>query len=519
MPPTFKHNFTAGPFQGTSTFSTGLFINNEFQDGEGQKTIDVFNPSTEKVIAQIAEASAADVDRAVQAAQKAFETSWGLTVPGNERGKLMMKLADLIERDIDEIAAIESLDNGKAFSVSKNFDVTQAAAVIRYYAGWADKVHGNVIEVNEQQLAYTRHEPIGVVGQIIPWNFPLYMFSWKVGPALATGNTIVLKPSEFTSLSALRVCALIVEAGFPPGVVNVVPGYGKIAGKAISTHMGIEKVAFTGSTVVGQEIMRDAASTNLKKVTLELGGKSPSIVFDDADIEQAVRWAAYGVFFNHGQTCCAGSRIFVQESIYDKFLEGFTKRVKSLQVGDPFHPETFQGPQVSQLQYDRVMGYIEHGKKEGATLHLGGERHGTEGYFIQPTIFTDVTADMKICREEIFGPVGVVKTFKDEHGRQIWIVIFAIFFISGADIIHQANDTFYGLAAAIFSSNISRALKTAHELKAGTVWINCVNQLHASVPFGGFKQSGFGRELGEYALDNYTNIKTVNVNLSRDSPI
>jgi len=285
-------------------------------------------------------------------------------------------------------------------------------------------------------------------------------------------------------------------------VVNVVPGYGKITGKAISTHMSIEKVAFTGSTVVGQEIMRDSANTNLKKVTLELGGKSPSIVFDDADIEQAIRWASYGVFFNHGQTCCAGSRIFVQESIYDKFLEGFTEQVKNLQVGDPFHPGTFQGPQVSQLQYDRVMGYIEHGKKEGATLHLGGQRHGTEGYFIQPTIFTDVTADMKICREEIFGPVGVIKTFKDED-----------------DIVHQANDTFYGLAAAIFSSNISRALKTAHELKAGTVWVNCVNQLHASVPFGGFKQSGFGRELGEYALDNYTNIKTVNVNLSRESPI
>jgi len=471
-------------------------------DGEGQKTIDVFNPSTDKIIAKISEASAADVDRAVQAAQKAFQTSWGLKVPGCERGKLLMKLADLIERDMDEIAAIESLDNGKAFSISKNFDVAQAAAVIRYYAGWADKIHGNVIEVNEHQLAYTRHEPIGVVGQIIPWNFPLYMFSWKVGPALATGNTIVLKPSEFTSLSALRVCALIVEAGFPPGVVNVIPGYGKIAGKAISLHMHIEKVAFTGSTVVGQEIMKDAASTNLKKVTLELGGKSPSIVFHDADIEQAVRWAAFGVYFNHGQTCCAGSRIFVQESVYEKFLHGFTEQVKKLKVGDPFHPETFQGPQVSQVQYDRVMGYIEHGKKEGATLHLGGQRHGTEGYFIQPTIFTDVTADMKISREEIFGPVGVIKTFKDED-----------------DIVHQANDTFYGLAAAIFSRDISRAIKTANDLKAGTVWINCVNQLHPSVPFGGFKQSGFGRELGEYALDNYTNIKTVNVNLSNPSPI
>jgi len=328
------------------------------------------------------------------------------------------------------------------------------------------------------------------------------MFSWKVGPALAAGNTIVLKPSEFTSLSALRVCALIAEAGFPPGVVNVVPGYGSIAGNAISSHPRIEKVAFTGSTAVGREIMKNAANTNLKKVTLELGGKSPNVIFGDADIEQAIRWAAFGIYFNHGQTCCAGSRVFVQESIYDDFLRRFTDFVTKIQVGDPFHPQTFQGPQVSQVQYERIMEYITKGKEEGATLHRGGERHGTEGYFIQPTIFTNVSPEMTICREEIFGPVVVISKFKDDD-----------------DIIHKANDTFYGLAAAIFSRDISRALKTANELKAGTVWINCTNQLHPSVPFGGFKQSGFGRELGEYALDNYTNVKSVHVNLSRPSPI
>jgi len=322
------------------------------------------------------------------------------------------------------------------------------------------------------------------------------MLSWKIGPALATGNVIVMKPSELTPLTALRLCSLFTEAGFPPGVFNLVTGYGHTVGHAITVHEGIEKVAFTGSTLVGRKIMEAAAKSNLKNVTLELGGKSPNIIFDDADLEKAVNWAAFGVFWNHGQTCCAGTRIFVQEGIYDKFLAAFTEKIKSINVGDPFGESTWHGPQVSQGQYERIMGYIKSGKEEGAKVHVGGERHGTEGYFVQPTIFTETKPNMKIVQEEIFGPVGVLIKFKDEE-----------------DVIRQANDTIYGLAAAVFTENLNRAIETAHKLKAGTAWINCVNQLHNNVPFGGFKQSGIGRELGEYAIHNYTNVKAVHVNL------
>lgn len=448
------------------------------------------------MITKISEGRAKDVDTAVAAAQNAFETAWGLNAPGTKRGHLLNNLANLMQKNFDELAAIEALDNGKTFSWAQKVDVKDSIACIRYYAGWADKIQGNTIETSEDKLVYTRHEPIGVVGQIIPWNFPLMMMAWKLGPALATGNCIVLKPSEFTPLTALRMCSLITEAGFPPGVVNVVNGYGSIVGSAISSHPHIEKVAFTGSTLVGRKIMKAAAESNLKNVTLELGGKSPNVIFDDADVDEAVSWASHGIFWNHGQACCAGSRIFVQEGIYDEFLKKFTEKAKSLKVGDPFAPDSYQGPQVSEIQYDRIMGYIKSGKEQGATIHLGGERHGAEGYFIQPTIFTDTKPDMTIVQEEIFGPVGVVIKFKDED-----------------DVIKQANDTVYGLAAAVFSKNINRALKTAHKLKAGTAWVNCANQLHANVPFGGFKQSGIGRELGEYALSNYTNVKAVHVNL------
>jgi aldehyde dehydrogenase (NAD+) len=322
------------------------------------------------------------------------------------------------------------------------------------------------------------------------------MMAWKIGPALACGNTVVLKPSEFTPLTAIRMCHLINEAGFPPGVVNVVTGYGNTAGNAISSHMKIEKVAFTGSTLVGRKIMEAAAKSNLKNVTLELGGKSPNIIFDDADIEQAVNWAAFGIFWNHGQTCTAGSRIYVQEGIYDEFFKLFMEKTRSLKIGDPFAPDTFQGPQVSEIQFNRIMSYIESGKAAGAKVEIGGERHGTEGYFIKPTIFTNVDPSMKIVQEEIFGPVCVVIKFKDEE-----------------DVIKQANDTFYGLAAAIFTQNLNRAINTAHRLKAGTAWINCVNSFNSNVPFGGFKQSGIGRECGDYALTNYTAVKAVHVNL------
>lgn len=335
--------------------------------------------------------------------------------------------------------------------------------------------------------------------------FPCICFlshRWKLGPALACGNTIVLKTAEQTPLSALRVCQLIVEAGFPAGVVNVISGFGPVAGAAIANHMNIEKVAFTGSTLVGRNIMKAAASTNLKKVTLELGGKSPNVIFEDADIDQAVRWSAFGIMFNHGQCCCAGSRVYVQESIYDKFMEKMLQVTRDLKVGDPFAEETFQGPQVSQLQFDRIMAYIDSGKQSGAKIATGGVRKGNEGYFIEPTIFTDVSPDAKIAREEIFGPVVVVSKFKDQE-----------------DLLRTANDSFYGLAAAVFSRDISRAIETAHALKAGTVWVNCYNQLNPQVPFGGFKQSGIGREMGEYALQNYTAVKAIHVNLNLPAPI
>jgi len=497
MSPSFSHNFNTHYFNGKTEFPTGIFINNEWRDGSDNTTIDIINPTTGKKITHIAEGTAKDVDLAVAAAQKAFDTVWGLNTPGFVRGKLLIRWAELIEEHIDELAAIECLDNGKIFPDAKGFDVTEAAATLRYYGGWADKNHGKVIETSESKLGYTRHEPFGVVGQIIPWNFPLLMFAWKMGPALATGNTIVIKPSELTPLSALRATQLAVEAGFPPGVINVVTGYGKTVGHAISSHPAIEKVAFTGSTLVGREIMRQAAISNLKNVTLELGGKSPNIIFEDADLDAVVQWATHGIYFNHGQTCCAGSRIYVQKSIFDKFQEKFVAHIKTMKLGNPLAQGTTQGPQVSQMQFDRIMNYIQDGKKAGAKAIIGGERHGSEGYFIQPTIFTNTTPDMRIVREEIFGPVGVLVPFENEE-----------------EIIRIGNDTMYGLAAAVFSRNITRALSVAHKLKAGTVWVNCCNLINPQLPFGGFKQSGIGRELGEYALANYTSVKCVHVDLT-----
>ncbi|KAG2120168.1 aldehyde dehydrogenase [Suillus cothurnatus] len=455
MPFTFTHEFNAPAFKGKVSFNTGLFINGQFLDGSDNTTI-------EYVITSVSEGTPKDVDLAVEAAQTAFDTTWGLHAPGAQRSILMSKLVALMEKNADELAALEALDNGKTYNWARNVDVAGSINCIRYYAGWADKITGQVQETTEDKLTYSRHEPIGVVGQIIPWNFPLLMMAWKIGPALACGNTV---------------------AGFPPGVVNVVTGYGSTACNVISSHMKIEKVAFTGSTLVGRKIMEAAAKSNLKNVTLELGGKSPNIIFDDADIEQAVNWAAFGIFWNHGQTCTAGSRIYVQEGIYDEFFKRFMEKTRSLKIGDPFAPDTFQGPQVSEIQFNRIMSYIESGKAAGAKVEIGGERHGTEGYFIKPTIFTNVNPSMKIVQEEIFGPVCVVIKFKDEE-----------------DVIKQANDTFYGLAAALFTQNLNRAINTAHRLKAGTAWINCVNSFNSNVPFGGFKQSGIGRECGDYAL-------------------
>ncbi|KAJ2924338.1 hypothetical protein H1R20_g12754, partial [Candolleomyces eurysporus] len=469
MPSTFSYEWNTEAFKGKTSFNTGLFINGKFVDGSNKTTIDVVNPTNGKLITKVSEGVEKDVDLAVEAAQKAFDTAWGLNAPGSQRSELLWKLAQAMEKHHDELAAVEALDNGKTFGWAKGTDVAFSIQVIKYFAGWADKITGQVVETDERKLTYTRHEPIGVVGQIIPWNFPLLMFAWKIGPALATGNTIILKPSEFTPLTAIKMCELINEAGFPP------------------------------CTLVGRKIMESAAKSNLKNVTLELGGKSPNIIFNDADMEKAVSWTTHGIFWNHGQACCAGSRIFVQAGIYDEFLKRFTEKAKAIKVGDPFAAGIDQGPQVSDIQYDRIMSYINSGRSDGATVHLGGERVGSEGYFIEPTIFTDVKPDMKIVKEEIFGPVGVVIKFEDEE-----------------DVIRQANDTTYGLAAAVFSQDINRALRTAHRLQAGTAWVNCANQLHANVPFGGFKQSGIGRELGEYALHNYTNVKAVHVNLGHE---
>ncbi|EIN03470.1 aldehyde dehydrogenase [Punctularia strigosozonata HHB-11173 SS5] len=496
MPKIHTQEFDTAVFKGKAEFNTGLFIDGKWVDGSDGKTIDVINPTTGKTVVQVSLGSPKDVDKAVAAARKAFETVWGTKTPGFERSHLLFKLAELMEQHSDRLAALEALDNGKTFGWAKGTDVAFATNTIRYYAGWADKNHGQTIETTDDKLGYTRHEPVGVVGQIIPWNFPLLMLSWKLGPALATGNTIVLKPSEFTPLTALYMTTLINEAGFPPGVVNIVNGYGQDVGQTIAEHLDIDKIAFTGSTLVGRKIMEAAARTNLKNVTLELGGKSPNVIFDDADLDEAVNWAAHGIFWNHGQACCAGSRIFVHEKIYDEFLKRFVAKTKSIKVGDPFEHDSYQGPQVSQQQYDRIMSYIDSGKEQGATVTLGGKRVGNEGYFIEPTIFTDTRPDMKIVQEEIFGPVGVVIKFHDDE-----------------DVIRQANETVYGLAAAVFSRDVTRALSVAHRLHAGTTWVNCANMLHPQIPFGGFKQSGIGRELGEYALANYTNVKAVHVNL------
>lgn len=371
------------------------------------------------------EGTEVDVDRAVKFARTALEGEWKHITP-SERGRLLSRLADFLERDIEIVAAIEALDNGKGVTMAKG-DVKASAGCIRYYGGWADKIYGQTIDTDTDSLTYTRHEPVGVCGQIIPWNFPLLMFAWKIGPALATGNTVVLKTAEQTPLSALYVASLIKEAGFPAGVVNVISGFGRTAGAAIAAHMGVDKVAFTGSTLVGRQILREAANSNLKKVTLELGGKSPNIILPDANLEEAIGWVNLGIFFNHGQCCCAGSRILVHESIYDEFLELFKKRAEQNKVGDPFHPETFQGPQVSQIQYDRIMNFIEDGKRSGATVITGGERHGDEGYYIQPTIFADVDENMTIVKEEIFGPVCTVQKVRDED-----------------EAIRVANETNYG---------------------------------------------------------------------------
>jgi len=469
-----------------------LLINNQWVASESGKTFATINPSTGEEICQLAEADTADVDKAVEAAREAFEHGPWRKMNASARGRLLNKLADLIEHNADQLARLESLDNGKPVSVAKAVDVAKTVACYRYFAGWADKVQGKTIPIDGDFLCYTRHEPIGVVGQIIPWNFPMLMMAWKLAPALATGNAVLLKPAEQTPLSALRIGELILEAGFPPGVVNILPGFGPTAGAAIARHMDVDKVAFTGSTEVGHLIMEAAAKSNLKPVTLELGGKSPNIIFEDVDLDEAVEGAHVGLFANQGQSCCAGSRVFVEETIYQQFVEKSITRAKKRIVGDPFDSRTELGPLVDQSQFDKVMGYIESGRGEGATLACGGDRIGNRGYFIQPTVFSDVQDEMTIAREEIFGPVMSVISFK------------------GVDeAIARANRTNYGLAAAVWTRDIKKALAVSGAVRAGTVWVNCYNIMDTRAPFGGFKQSGIGRELGEYGLQQYTQIKSV----------
>jgi phenylacetaldehyde dehydrogenase len=478
-----------------------LFINGHWVDAASGKTFETPDPATGETLARIAEGDAEDIDRAVKAARKAFEEGpWSRMTP-SERGRIVWKIGEKILEHTDELAQLESLDNGKPFLVAQAADVPLAADLFHYMAGWATKIEGNTIDISVPYMpganfhSYTLREPIGVVGQIIPWNFPLLMAAWKLGPALAAGCTVVLKPAEQTPLSALRLAELIAEAGVPDGVVNVVPGFGETAGAALAAHMDVDKVAFTGSTEVGKLIVEAAGASNLKKLTLELGGKSPNIVFDDAD-PGAVEGAANAIFFNHGQCCVAGSRLFVHQSRFDEVVDGVSEIAKSIKLGSGMDPTTQMGPLVSAEQLSRVTGYLDSGKSAGATALTGGGRFGDKGYFVEPTVLTNTTPDMKVVREEIFGPVVVAAPFSDLD-----------------EIAAVANDTEYGLGAGIWTKDIGRAHALAKKLRAGTVWINCYNVFDASLPFGGYKQSGWGREMGHEVLNNYTEVKAVAIQL------
>ncbi|KAI8988458.1 aldehyde dehydrogenase domain-containing protein [Mycotypha africana] len=471
---------------------THLFINNEFVPGHGP-LIETINPATEEVICSVHSADESDVDAAVQAAKNAYKDTWRKLAPA-ERGRLIHKLADLMERDKEEIATLDALDNGKAFWIARDVDVTDSIACFRYFAGWADKIHGKTIDTTFDKMCYTRHEALGVVGAVIPWNYPTMMAVWKFAPALAAGNTIVMKTSEITPLPLYKLAELFQEAGFPAGVVNIITGYGATTGAYLSSHKGISKMAFTGSTLTGRKIMEGSAGSNLKKLQLELGGKSAQIVCADADLANAAVHAHGGIFNNHGQSCNAGSRILVQEEVYDKFLELFIAETKKIVLGDPFNDDTFQGPQINKAQFEKILNYIKIGQDEGATVALGGKRWGDKGYFIEPTILTNCKNNMRVMQEEIFGPVVCIATFKTIE-----------------EAIEMANDSDYGLAGGVYTSNLDTAITVTNELQAGTVWVNCFDVFDQSTPFGGYKQSGFGKELGKYALQEYTQVKVVKI--------
>jgi phenylacetaldehyde dehydrogenase len=475
-----------------------VLIDGNWLAAKSGKTFEVFDPSTGRPIATVPACEKADVDAAVAAARKAFDQGPWPRMSPSERGRILWKIGDLILENLDELAQIESLDNGKPFAVARGADVPLAADLFHYMAGWATKIEGNTIGLSvpytpgAEYHAYTRREPIGVVAQIIPWNFPLLMAAWKLGPALTTGCTVVLKVAEETPLSALRLAELCQEAGLPNGVLNVLTGFGEPCGAPLAAHPLVDKVAFTGSTEVGKLIVK-AASNDLKKVTLELGGKSPNIVLDDADMDVAIPGAANAIFFNHGQCCCAGSRLFVQEKNFDRVVEGVTQLAKNIRLGPGLDAGTQMGPLVSQTQLERVSGFLRAGEEEGAKALCGGKRRGDSGYFVEPTVLINTSPDMKVEREEIFGPVVTAIPFKS----------------ADEDLIARANDTTYGLAAGIFTRDMARAHRIANRLRAGTVWINCYNIFDAALPFGGYKQSGWGREMGHDALNNYLETKAI----------
>jgi aldehyde dehydrogenase (NAD+) len=455
--------------------------------------------SDETEITSVEAGSAEDVDKAVKAARAALSSEAWQGISNTERGYLMWRLADLVEANKETLATLETWDNGKPYSVALEEDLGEVISTLRYYAGWADKLHGQTIPTTPQKFAYTIKQPIGVCGQIIPWNYPLAMAAWKLGPALACGNTVVLKPAEQTPLSILFLATLIPQAGFPPGVINIVNGFGREAGVALVEHPDVDKVAFTGSTATGRQIMKSASGT-MKNITLETGGKSPLLVFKDADIDQAAKWGHVGIYSNQGQVCTSTSRILVQEEVYAEYVERFKQVIKENKVGNPFDSDTFQGPQITKAQYDKILGYIDTGKSEGASLVAGGVPHKNvgdgKGFFIEPTVFTDVKENMRIFQEEVFGPFVSITPFKTED-----------------EAVKLANATSYGLGAAVFSRDIERGHRIAARLQSGMVWINSSNDSDFRVPFGGVKQSGIGRELGEAGLAAYSQTKAVHVNM------
>lgn len=497
--PEKKFPFVPHPIKNLEVKHTKVFINNEWHASVSGLKFPIYNPATGTKICDVEEADKADVDKAVEAAKAAnLRSSPWRKMDVSSRGRLLHKLADLIERDRVVLATMETMDTGKPFLHAFFIDLEGCIKTLRYYAGWSDKIHGKTMPVDDDFMCFTKHEPVGVCGAIIPWNFPLLMFMWKMAPALSCGNTVVIKPAEQTPLTALYMGALVKEAGFPPGVVNIVPGFGPTTGAAIASHMDIDKVAFTGSTEIGKLVKEAAAKSNLKRVTLELGGKNPCIVYADADLDLAVEEAQQGAFFNQGQCCTAASRIFVEEQIYEEFVRRSVEHARKRVVGDPFDPRTSQGPQIDQEQFDKIMELIDSGRREGAKLEYGGSAIEDRGLFIQPTIFSGVKDHMRIAKEEIFGPVQCIFKFKSQE-----------------EVIKRANSTQYGLAAAVFTKSMDKALSAASALESGTVWINCYNALHAQAPFGGYKMSGNGRELGEYALAEYTEVKAVTIKLTQ----